>query len=76
MLHRHLKGHDLTDPMYVDDVICRGKMQDWIELQVAVESNQATRDAVLQVCEPHIDDPYNHSYVFWHKYLEARLVGP
>ena len=71
MKHRHLIHSDLASPMCVDDVICRGLWADWVELHLAAEKSQAVRDAILQVCAPHVDDPYNQRYIFWFKNVEA-----
>ena len=73
MEHRHLTRSDLTSPMCVDDVICRGNWDDWVQLHLAAESDSRVREAIRQVCEPHLGDPYNQRYIFWFKNVEAGL---
>lgn len=71
MEHRHLVRSDFTSPMCVDDVILRGLWEDWVELHRAAEASEAVRDAILQVCEPHVGDPCNQRYLFWFKNVQT-----
>lgn len=57
--------------MCVDDVICRGRWADWVELELAAEKDASVRDSIRQVCLPHIGDPYSQRYLFWYKNVEA-----
>ena len=59
--------------MCVDDVILRGRWDDWVALHRAAEKSEAVRGAVLQVCEPHVGDPYNQRYIFWFTNVRAGL---
>lgn len=71
MKHRHLTNSDLALPMCVDDVICRGLWDDWVDLHHEAEKSEAVRNAILQVCEPHVGDPYNQRYLFWLKNVQT-----
>ena len=57
--------------MCVDDVILCGLWEDWVELHQAAAASKAVRDAILQVCEPHVSDPYNQRYLFWFKNVQT-----
>ncbi|MDD5058091.1 MAG: hypothetical protein PHQ60_09475 [Sideroxydans sp.] len=72
MLHRHLNHQELTLAA-IDDVISRGKRQDWSELRQAVLGDTALLAKVLRVCQAHIDDPYAQRYHFWKHYAERHL---
>ena len=71
MEHRHLTHTDFTEPACVEDVILRGLWKDWAELHRAAADSEAVRDAILQVCVPHVGDPYNQRYIFWFKNVRA-----
>ncbi len=49
MLHRHLNHQELTLAA-IDDLIARGKQQDWVELRRAVLADQTVLEKVLRVC--------------------------
>ena len=34
-------------------------------------NSEAVGDAILQVCEPHVGDPYNQRYLFWFKNVQT-----
>lgn len=74
MLHRHLNHQRLTLAA-IDDVILRGKWQDWAELRQAVLSDPAVLDKVVRVCRPHISDPYAQRHHFWMNYAEAHRTA-
>jgi hypothetical protein len=69
MLHRHLNHQQFTLAA-IDDVIARGKRQDWAELRRAVLNDRTVREKVLQVCQAHVTDPYAQRYHFWKQYVE------
>jgi hypothetical protein len=69
MLHRHLNHQRLTLAA-IDDVISRGRWQDWAALRRAVLADPALRDKVERVCRPHAADPYAQRYHFWMRYAE------
>ena len=73
MLHRHLTHQNYTLAA-IDDVISRGKRQDWATLRQAVLEDQTLIEKVLRVCRAHISDPYAQRYHFWKIYVERQLT--
>jgi hypothetical protein len=73
MLHRHLTHQQFTLAA-IDDVIARGKRQDWAELRRVALEDRAVLDKVLRVCQTHIADPYAPRYHFWKQYAERHLA--
>jgi energy-converting hydrogenase A subunit M len=73
MLHRHLDHQDLTLAA-IDDVIGRGKRQDWAELRRAALRDREILMKVLRVCRAHVEDPYAQRYHFWKHYAERNLA--
>ena len=70
MLHRHL-NHQRFTPAAIDDVIARGRWQDWADLRRAVLADRRLLDEVMQVCRPYISDPYAQRYHFWMQYAKT-----
>lgn len=73
MLHRHLTHQNFTLAA-IDDVIARGKLQDWAALRQAVLEDPSLVQKVLRVCQAHISDPYAQRYHFWKIYAERQLA--
>ena len=73
MLHRHLTHQQFTLAA-IDDVIARGKRQDWAELRRAALDDRAVMQKVLRVCLAHVADPYAQRYHFWKQYAEQHLA--
>jgi hypothetical protein len=73
MWHRHLNHCDWTLAA-VDDVIARGRMDDWKELRDVATQRPEVAQRVLQVCAPHLDDPYAQRYYFWDYYVRQQIV--
>ena len=73
MLHRHLTHQRLTLAA-IDDVIPRGKRQDWARLRSAALADRAVMEKVLRVCQAHVADPYAQRYHFWKQYAERYLA--
>jgi len=73
MLHRHLNHHNFTLAA-IDDVIARGKRQDWALLRQAVLEDQNLAKKILRVCQAHIAEPYAQRYYFWKIYVERKLA--
>jgi hypothetical protein len=69
MLHRHLNHQQFTLAA-IDDVIGRGKREDWAVLRSAVLHDQVLQEKILRVCEAHADDPYAQRYIFWGQYAK------
>jgi hypothetical protein len=73
MLHRHL-NHQRFTLAAINDVIGRGKRQDWAELRRAVLCDRTLLEKVLRVCKSHVADPYAQRYHFWKQYAEGHLA--
>jgi hypothetical protein len=69
MLHRHLTHQEYTLAA-IDDIIARGKRQDWAALRTALLTEPVVREKVLRVCQAHIADLYAQRYHFWKHYAE------
>jgi hypothetical protein len=74
MIHRHLNHQGLTLAA-IDDVISRGRREDWAELREAVLAEKALLKKVLKVCRAHVADPRAQRYHFWMNYAEERLAA-
>lgn len=73
MLHRHLNHSEWTLAA-IDDVIARGKLDDWKELRDAAASDMEIREKILRVSKPHLSDPYEQRYHFWNFYVRTKLA--
>ena len=73
MIHRHLNHQRLTLAA-IDDVIARGKRQDWVELRRAALDDRTVMEKVLKVCQAHVADPYVQRYHFWKQYAERYIT--
>lgn len=71
MRHRHLNHADWTLAT-VDDVIARGRMEDWKALRDAQSQRTDVRERVVRVCAAHLADPYAQRYHFWDYYVRHR----
>ena len=67
MQHRHL-NHERLTPAAIDDIIARGKRQDWAELGRALKADPRIREMVRRVVAAKIADPYAQRYHFWKHY--------
>lgn len=72
VFHRHL-AHQQFTLAAIDDIIARGKRQDWAELRRAALDDRAIMEKVLRVCQAHVADPYAQRYHFWKHYAERYL---
>ena len=73
MLHRHLNHQQFTLAA-IDDVIARGRQQDWAELRLAALQDRSLLEKVAQVCREHVADPYAQRYYFWMHYAAEHLA--
>jgi hypothetical protein len=69
MLHRHL-NHQRFTLAAIDDVISRGRWQDWATLRRAVLADRSLLDKVERVCAPYIADTYAQRHHFWMHYVQ------
>lgn len=67
MDHRHL-NHQRFTLAAIDDVISRGRWDDWAKLRQAVIEDDSVLEKVEQVCRPYLTDPYAQRYHFWMHY--------
>jgi hypothetical protein len=73
MLHRHLNHSDWTLAA-VDDVIARGRLEDWKQLRDAADMRAEIRARILRVSGAHLTDPYAQRYHFWNFYVRSQLA--
>lgn len=73
MLHRHL-NHQMFTLAAIDDVIGRGKREDWANLRRAALEDLSIMNKVLRVCQAHAEDPYAQRYHFWKNYAKRHLA--
>jgi hypothetical protein len=73
MLHRHLNHSEWTLAA-IDDVIARGRLDDWKELRDAAANRTEIRERILRVAKPYLSDPYAQRYHFWNLYVRKRLA--
>lgn len=69
MHHRHL-NHQRYTLAAIDDVISRGRWNDWAELRRAVLADHALLDKVAQICRANASNPYAQRYHFWMQYAQ------
>jgi hypothetical protein len=72
MEHRHLNHEDYTLAA-LDDVIDRGKREDWAKLRSVAIQDRALMEKILRVALAHAKDPYAQRYHFWRHYAEQHL---
>jgi hypothetical protein len=72
MLHRHL-NHQQYTLAALDDLIDRGKREDWAQLRSAALEDRAIMEKILRVTLAHTQDPYAQRYHFWRNYAEDHL---
>lgn len=69
MQHRHL-NHERFTLAAIDDVIARGRRQDWAKLRKAALEDTAIMEMILRVCQPREKDRYAQRYHFWKHYAQ------
>ncbi|MFN0315892.1 MAG: hypothetical protein ACKVQA_12750 [Burkholderiales bacterium] len=74
MDHRHL-NHQRFTLAAIDDVIARGRWQDWAELRRAALEDSSVLEKVQKVCASRISDPYAQRYHFWMRYAEEHRAA-
>jgi len=73
MLHRHL-NHQQYTLAAIDDIISRGRLEDWLSLRDAVLNNRALLEKVQRICSAYVHDPYAQRHYFWKHYAEKHLA--
>ena len=74
MNHRHINPSSLSLAA-IDDVICRGGWQDWIDLRGRVLASSDVLERVQHVCRPHFANGYAPRYHFWMNYAQAHATA-
>jgi hypothetical protein len=72
MMHRHLNHQQYTSAA-LDDVIERGKREDWAQLRSAALKDHVIMEKILRVARGHAREPYAQRYHFWRHYAEQHL---
>ena len=67
--HRHINPSSLSLAA-IDDVICRGGWQDWIDLRGRVLQSSDVFERVQRVCRPHVANGYAQRNHFWMNYAK------
>ena len=75
MLHRHLH-HQRFTLAAIDDVISRGRWQDWADLRRAALRDESLLDRIERICRHRAADPRAQRYHFWLHYVEAHRPAP
>jgi hypothetical protein len=70
MEHRHL-NHQRFTLAAIDDVIQRGRREDWEQLRQAVLQDSSLLSKIKQVCLAHVDEPYAQRQHFWLNYVQT-----
>lgn len=73
MKHRHLTHEGFTLAA-IDDIIARGRLQDWLELRRASLSDRTVLERVHRLCRTRISDPYAQRYHLWMHYAARHLA--
>ena len=72
MLHRHL-NHEGYTLAAIDDVIERGKRDDWAEMRAAALKDRALMEKILRIADARGRDAYAQRHHFWRQYAEKHL---
>ncbi|MGB8262016.1 MAG: hypothetical protein WCE75_16775 [Terracidiphilus sp.] len=72
MRHRHLNHSEYTLAA-LDDVIERGKREDWARLRSVALRERAVMERILRVALAHANDPCAQRHHFWRQYAEQHL---
>lgn len=74
MHHRHL-NHQRYTLAAIDDVIERGRMQDWLALRDAARRQPELLDRIARVCVARTTDPVAQRYHFWNHYAQKHRAA-
>lgn len=72
MNHRHLSPSSLSLAV-IDDVICRGGWQDWMDLRKRVLASGDELERLQRLCRPHLANGYAQRCHFWVNYAQAHV---
>jgi hypothetical protein len=74
MRHRHL-NHQRFTLAAIDDVISRGRWDDWADLRRAALADRSLLEKVERVCRAHAGEPYAQRHQFWMHYAEEHRTA-
>jgi len=74
VLHRHL-NHQRFTLAGIDDVISRGRWEDWADLRRAALDDPSLFDKIERVCAHYVADAYAQRHHFWMHYVEAHRAA-
>jgi hypothetical protein len=74
MTHRHL-NHERFTLAAIDDVISRGRWNDWAQLRRALLEDRALLNKVEKICQRYAGNPYAQRYHFWRHYVEEHRAA-
>jgi len=74
MLHRHI-NHQRFTLAAIDDLISRGRWQDWADLRRALLDDHSLLGKIERVCRPYAADPYAQRYQFWMHYVKEHRAA-
>ena len=73
MKHRHLIEQPTLTLAAIDDIIERGKVEDWIELRTAADKDPEVKEKIRKICAARKDDLYSpERYHLWGLYANER----
>ena len=70
MHHRHL-NHERFTAAAIDDIVSRGRWEDWCALRAAALGDAAVMERVRRVCRARGADPRCQRHRFWWHYAAA-----
>jgi hypothetical protein len=70
MKHRHL-NHERYTLAAIDDVISRGRWNDWADMRRVALADPSLMDDIKLVCQHNMTNPYaQQRYHYWMHYVE------
>lgn len=71
MKHRHL-NHERYTLAAIDDVICRGRWQDWADMRSAALEDPSLFASIRRICVARAPEAAAMRHRFWLHYVDAR----
>ena len=68
MKHRHLYDWPYLTLSAIDDIIERGKRNDWVELRDAAKRDPEVMAKIRKICAARCVNPYAQRYHLWRVY--------
>lgn len=73
MQHRHL-NHQNFILAAIDDIINRGRRQDWAALRHAALGDRLVMEKIRRICDVYVQNPYAQRHHFWKEYADRHQV--